>query len=62
MKFTLIVFLYAGMMSKGDSVAITTVPGFVTEQACVAAGQKAVSMTERTFKDGKFVCVSDGNR
>lgn len=60
MKFTLILFLYAGMMSKGDSVALTNVPGFATEEACIAAGRKAVGMTNSTFKDGKFVCVAEG--
>lgn len=60
MNFTLILFLYAGMMSKGDSVALANVPGFASEQACMAAGRKAVDMTKGTFKDGSFVCVSTG--
>lgn len=60
MGYTLILFLYAGMMSKGDSVALSNVPGFATEQACMAAGRKAVDMTKGTFKDGSFVCVSTG--
>ncbi|MBY4730759.1 hypothetical protein K6V90_09465 [Cupriavidus pauculus] len=60
MSFTLILFLYAGMMSKGDSVALSNVPGFATEQACMVAGRKAVDMTKGTFKDGRFVCVSTG--
>ncbi|WP_455154150.1 hypothetical protein [Cupriavidus campinensis] len=60
MNFTLILFLYAGMMSKGDSVALANVPGFTTEQACMAAGKRAVDMTKGTFKDGTFVCVASG--
>lgn len=60
MKFILILFLYAGTFSKGDSVSLTSVPGFATEQACLAAGKKSVEMTNGTFKDGKFVCVAEG--
>ena len=57
MSYVLVVFLYAGAMSGGDSVALTNVPGFKSEASCVAAGKLAVNMTRATLKDGKFVCL-----
>lgn len=40
MSYVLVVFLYAGAMSGGDSVALTNVPGFKSEASCVAAGKR----------------------
>jgi len=58
MEFTLILFLYAGVLSNSDSVALTNVQGFRTVAACEAAGKAAVrELSGGTFKDGRFVCV-----
>lgn len=57
MEWILIIFIYAGMFSKGDNVAITNVPGFATEQECINAGKKAKTLVSGTYKDAKFVCV-----
>jgi hypothetical protein len=57
MSFILVLFLYAGTFSKGDSVALTSIPGFATEQACAAAGQKAEALVKNTLKDSRFICV-----
>jgi len=57
MSWTLILLVYAGALSKGDSVALTHVNGFKTEQLCVAAGEAAKKMTVVTYKETKFVCV-----
>jgi hypothetical protein len=57
-EYTLILFLYAGMMSNSDSVALTNVPGFKSQAACEAAGSLAASkLSGGTFKSGKYVCV-----
>lgn len=58
--WVLIVFVYAGMLSKGDSVALTVVDGFSTQEQCVAAGKRAGSLVGGTIKDAKFVCVQRG--
>lgn len=55
--YTLIVFAFAGVMAHGDSVALATVPGFHSEQACNAAGQQAKALTVGTFKELRYVCV-----
>lgn len=52
----LIIFMYAGLLSRSDSVAITSVNGFQSEMACQQAGKKIKSL-ETLFKDSKFICV-----
>ena len=57
MLWTLILFAHAGVMSNTDSMALTSVPGFRTQQECVAAGKAAEKMTTATTKAMKFTCV-----
>jgi hypothetical protein len=61
MSWVLILFVHAGMLSDKDSMALTNVPGFATEAICQAAGKQAESLTKRTTKEVKFVCVKQGN-
>lgn len=58
MEFILIIFMSIGALSDKDSMAIGTIPGFVSEQECAAAGRKATSEFARGTKDGKFVCIA----
>lgn len=53
----LILYVYAGVMAKGDSVALLQVPNFQTQQACVEAGKQTESFVTMTTKNLKFVCV-----
>jgi len=57
MLWTLILFAHVGMMSDKDSMALTSVPGFRTQQECVAAGKTAERMATGTTKVMKFTCV-----
>lgn len=57
MNWVLIIFVHAGVMSNADSMAMTSVTGFQSQQACQAAGEQAVKMTTATTKAMKFVCV-----
>lgn len=57
MTWILILWIHASMLSDHDSMALTSVSGFKTEEACRAAGRSSVDMTKNTVKDGKFVCV-----
>jgi len=45
------------MMSDKDSMALTSVPGFRTQQECVTAGKAAEKMAFGTTKVMKFICV-----
>lgn len=57
MIWTLILFAHAGSLSNTDSMALTTVPGFSTQQQCIAAGDNAKRMALGTTKVIKFNCV-----
>lgn len=57
MTYIMVLFLHAGMLSDKDSMALTTVPGFKTEAACLAAGKQSEVLAKRTTKEVKFVCL-----
>lgn len=57
MSWILVLFVHAGMLSDKDSMALTTVPGFKTESACLAAGKASEALTKGTTKNTRFVCV-----
>jgi len=57
MTWILILGMWAGTMAKGDSVALTSVPGFATEQSCQEAGRRAVKEFSTMFKAVAFVCA-----
>ena len=62
MSWILIVYIYAGVMASGDSVALTNVPGFKSEQECVSAGRTGQNLVSGTSsKVYKFVCVKQGS-
>ena len=56
----LVIFVYAGYFSKSDSVALTNIPGFSSQQECEAAGKVAEKLTSGTQKDTHFVCLHQG--
>lgn len=58
-KWILILFAHAGPMSDGDSMAITSVPGFTSEQVCKVAGEKAKGMAFGTVKKIEYTCVRE---
>jgi hypothetical protein len=54
MQWILILYIYAGY-----SPSLTNVPGFATEQECVAAGEVGKHMVGSGMTTtSKFVCVS----
>lgn len=56
--YVLILYFYAGLFAKGDSVAVTYIPGFLTEQQCITAGNKAKPLVDGSTKEFKFVCIT----
>lgn len=60
--WTLVIFLYAGPFSDSDAVAVTNVPGFVSEQTCMAQGAKSKQLVGGTKKGSKFVCLKVSER
>ena len=57
MIWVLILFAHAGPFSDKDSMALTNVPGFHSEQACIAAGEKTMSLARNTTKVIKYSCI-----
>ena len=57
MNWTLILYIYAGVFAKGDSVTLTHIPGFKTEQHCSAAGSAAKPLVKDSAKEIRFVCI-----
>lgn len=58
MTWTLIVFIYAGMLARGDSVALLSLPNWSSEAACTKAGNALKPLVQGTAKELAFVCVS----
>lgn len=55
--WTLILLVYAGTFSDSDSVALTNVTGFHSEQECIQAGEKSKKMVSGSKKELKYICV-----
>ena len=55
--FTLIIYIYAGILARGDSVAINSIDGFTSQQSCIAAAQQAESFVKGSAKEFRYVCV-----
>jgi hypothetical protein len=58
-KWILILFAHAGPMSDKDSMALTHVYGFTSEQVCMEAGKKAKGLASGTVKDIRYTCVRE---
>ena len=56
MEWMLILYIYAGVWAKGDSVAITTIP-MATLDACQKAAQDTESLVKQTAKEIRHACV-----
>jgi hypothetical protein len=56
-SWILVMLVFAGALSKGDSVALQTIPGFDSKARCEAAGRDLDPLVKNSFKDVRFVCV-----
>jgi hypothetical protein len=57
MNWVLILYIYAGGFAKGDSVTLTSVPGFSSQSACQVAGNAAAPLVANSVKELRFVCL-----
>lgn len=57
MTWILVIFAYIGMWSDKDSMALTNVPGFTTQQACEVAAAQARKTFEGGTKEVKTLCI-----
>ena len=58
MEWILVIYVYAGIMSKGDSVTLTNVPGFKSQSECIKAGNDSKALVANSYKEQRFVCLS----
>ena len=56
MDWMLVLYIYAGVWAKGDSVALTTIP-MATQAACEQAAKETESLVKSTAKDIRHACV-----
>lgn len=54
--FYLVLYIYAGMLAQGDSVAMVSIPQ-PTLQACQEAGKQSEKLVSGSAKDLRFVCI-----
>lgn len=57
MTWVLVLYIYAGMLAKGDSVTLTTVEGFHSKASCETAGKAAEPLVGGSAKELRFVCL-----
>lgn len=57
MSWTLVLYIYAGVFAKGDSVTLTHIPGFKTEQHCQAAGNMTKPLVSGSAKEIRYICI-----
>lgn len=55
--WVLIIYIYAGAAAQGDSVTLTTVTGFTSQQTCDAAAKTALDLTQLSTKVTRTRCV-----
>lgn len=56
MSFALVIYIYAGMLARGDSVAVYSIP-MRTMEACQREGKKAEVLVSASAKEYRFVCL-----
>lgn len=55
--WTLLIWIYAGVFAKGDSMALTTINGFKSLDACEQSGARLASLPHDTVKELRTSCV-----
>ena len=57
MEYILVAYIYAGMMAKGDSVALTKIDTFPTQQSCIDAGEMMKPFVSGSTKNYLYKCL-----
>jgi len=55
--WVLIIYIYAGALAQGDSVAISSIPGFTSSATCEQAGKQTEKFVSGSMKEHRFQCV-----
>ena len=57
MTYVLVMYIYAGMLAKGDSVALQVINEFSSADSCKSAGVKGNELVGGSAKNYRFVCL-----
>lgn len=57
MEWILLIYVYAGVFAKGDSVAMTTIENFPTEESCETAARGLPRLVKGTAKEVLYLCI-----
>jgi hypothetical protein len=57
MTWVLVLYIYAGVFAKGDSVSIATIEGYTSQAVCEQAGVAGEKLVKTSSKEYRFVCV-----
>ena len=57
MSFVLVMYIYAGVFAKGDSVAIHSIP-MPSQEVCEREGRKGEKLVSVSAKEYRFICMS----
>lgn len=57
MTYVLVLYIYAGMLAKGDSVTMQVIDGFTSEESCHVAGIHGNELVKGSAKDYRFTCL-----
>jgi hypothetical protein len=57
MSYILVMYIYAGVLANGDSVAINHIDGFSTIESCQQAGNSAARLVKGSAKEYRFICM-----
>jgi hypothetical protein len=59
MSFALVIYIYAGMLAKGDSVTLYSIP-MQSMEMCQKEAPKLSSLVSGSAKEYRFACVQTG--
>ena len=55
--WVLLIYVYAGVWAKGDSVTLHSLEGFSSQASCQQAGESGKMLVSGTSKEFRFVCI-----
>lgn len=58
MEWILVMYIYAGMLAKGDSVVMATVP-MASQEICQREGKKGEALVGGSAKEYRFLCLKN---
>lgn len=58
--WTMVIYIYAGVLAKGDSVALDHISGFESQQQCEMSAKDLEKLTKNSAKVLRAICIEGG--